>query len=356
MGIIGATIIGATISVNKLNKDVKNATYRQQAIQIIQNQMEFIKAGNNEPLNGGKTLDDLWALTTIPSPHSFCLDSNDETFNIAKTYTPGDVVSDSSGYHFFHDSPLTEDAINSRYYTFENPTIYSSTATYSIGNVVSNPMGTQYVYIKATPGNSSTSTATDWQTVGGGGTATAYNSASAYPSPGSMVTSGSSYYINIAILSANSNILLNNTKYWISVDTDSNSNSYLEPNIYASSQSYQKGDVVLSTLNLKKYIYQSATPGTAIDPALNSGSSKWLKTNYMQYNLDSYGCNFNITGNKLLAASDSNKFYTIEMKLTGQSGGAGHHNYTIKGTITWNNIGAYRQASKVEIYQTMMSK
>ena len=47
LAIVGAAIIGSTIAVNKISEDLQNANYRQQAIQVAQDQMELIKAGNN---------------------------------------------------------------------------------------------------------------------------------------------------------------------------------------------------------------------------------------------------------------------------------------------------------------------
>ena len=81
ISIVGAVIVGATISVNNTNSTLFASQVRQQALQVLQNQMEIIKAANNEDINGGK-LTDLCSLTSCDSggPYYFCVDAN-SSFN-----------------------------------------------------------------------------------------------------------------------------------------------------------------------------------------------------------------------------------------------------------------------------------
>ena len=82
ISIVGAVIVGATISVNNTNSTLFASQVRQQALQVLQNQMEIIKAANNEGISGGK-LTDLCSLTKCDSvgPYYFCVDSNSSVFN-----------------------------------------------------------------------------------------------------------------------------------------------------------------------------------------------------------------------------------------------------------------------------------
>jgi type II secretory pathway pseudopilin PulG len=77
ISIIGAVIVGATISVNNTNSTLFASQVRQQALQVLQNQMEIIKAANNEVISGGK-LTDLCSSTSCDSSgsHYFCVDAN----------------------------------------------------------------------------------------------------------------------------------------------------------------------------------------------------------------------------------------------------------------------------------------
>jgi Tfp pilus assembly protein PilV len=57
--VLGVAIIGASTSVNNSYARTINANYRQQALQLLNNQIELIKGGNNETNNGGITLSTL---------------------------------------------------------------------------------------------------------------------------------------------------------------------------------------------------------------------------------------------------------------------------------------------------------
>ncbi len=82
ISIVGAVIVGATISVNNTNSTLFASQVRQQALQVLQNQMEIIKAANNEDINGGK-LTELCLSTgcDISGSHYFCVDVNSSGFN-----------------------------------------------------------------------------------------------------------------------------------------------------------------------------------------------------------------------------------------------------------------------------------
>ena len=98
ISIVGAVIVGATISVNNTNSTLFASQVRQQALQVLQNQMEIIKAANNEDINGGK-LTDLCSLTSCDSggPYYFCVDANSSGFNshkdISGTRAPAPLTS-----------------------------------------------------------------------------------------------------------------------------------------------------------------------------------------------------------------------------------------------------------------------
>ncbi len=81
ISIVGAVIVGATISVNNTNSTLFASQVRQQALQVLQNQMEIIKAANNEGISGGK-LTELCLSTgcDISGPHYFCVYANSSGF------------------------------------------------------------------------------------------------------------------------------------------------------------------------------------------------------------------------------------------------------------------------------------
>ncbi len=56
ISIIGLVIVGATISVNNSKSFVFASQVRQQAIQVLQNQMEMLKAANNDGIKHADTL------------------------------------------------------------------------------------------------------------------------------------------------------------------------------------------------------------------------------------------------------------------------------------------------------------
>ena len=82
ISIVGAVIVGATISVNNTNSTLFASQVRQQALQVLQNQMEIIKAANNDGISGGK-LTQLCLSTgcDISGSHYFCVDANSSGFN-----------------------------------------------------------------------------------------------------------------------------------------------------------------------------------------------------------------------------------------------------------------------------------
>ena len=85
ISIVGAVIVGATISVNNTNSTLFASQVRQQALQVLQNQMEIIKAANNEGISGGK-LTELCLSTGCDSSgsHYFCVVANSSGFKSHK--------------------------------------------------------------------------------------------------------------------------------------------------------------------------------------------------------------------------------------------------------------------------------
>lgn len=365
LAIVGAAIIGSTIAVNKISEDLQNANYRQQAIQVAQDQMELIKAGNNEPNNGGNKLSSLF---TTASTNSFCMYSGNGQSESTISYSPGDIVNDGNGLNYGILTSGTfllgsHTVINSRKNTM-NPTTsavstpYSSSATYYPGYSVYS--GSRYVYVGTTSsiGSAPTPPATPpaWQQVtspASGNPILDYNKASSY-SAGSLVKSGSNFYIAKVAIAPNV-VSINDTANWASVDATSNSNSYDEPNIWNSTDSYAQGDIVTYSSTGQQYLANSSS--TSIDPTFGD-TTHWLPLTYEKIIKNSGDtstlCNFDITGaNSLSSSNTSKKFFHVNMVL---SNTVGSTTYTITAKVTWNGIGRSSQNSKVTVVQTMVTK
>ena len=365
LAIVGAAIIGSTIAVNNISEDLQNANYRQQAIQVAQDQMELIKAGNNEPNNGGSKLSSLF---TTASTNPFCMYSGNGQTESTTSYSPGDIVNDGNGHNYgiltpglFSPGSTTD--IKSRKNTIDSNsnaiTSYSSSAVYYPGYSVSSS-GSRYVYVGTTPSQPVTApsapTGSAWQQVtspASGIPIPDYNKASSY-SAGSLVKSVSNFYIAKAAIAPNV-VSINDTTKWASVDATSNSNSYDEPNIWNSTDSYAKGDIVTYSSTGQQYLANSSS--TSIDPTFGD-TTYWLPLTYEKIIKNSGDtstlCNFDITGaNSLSSSNTSKKFFHVNMVL---SNTAPSTTYTITATVSWNGIGRSSQNSKVTVVQTMVTK
>ena len=373
LAIVGAAIIGSTIAVNNISEDLQNANYRQQAIQVAQDQMELIKAGNNEPNNGGSKLS---SLSTTAGANPFCMYSGNGQTESTTSYSPGDIVNDGNGNNYGILTSGTFSgvgvgagshvAINSRKNTIDpttsaalTPYSSSSLAVYYPGYSVSYS-GSRYVYVGTTSsiGSATTPTSTAWQQVtspASGNPILDYNKASSY-SAGSLVKSGSNFYnFYIAKNAIAANTSINDTTNWASVDAASNSNSYDDPNIWNSTDSYVQGDIVTYSSTGQQYL--ANLPSISNDPTFGD-TTHWLPLNYeriITYSpTDSNYCNFDITGaNSLSSSNTSKKFFHVNMVL---SNTASSTTYTITATVSWNGIGRSSQNSKVTVVQTMVTK
>ena len=365
LAIVGAAIIGSTIAVNKISEDLQNANYRQQAIQVAQDQMELIKAGNNEPNNGGSKLSSLF---TTASTNPFCMYSGNGQTESTTSYSPGDIVNDGNGHNygiltsgtFSGAGAGSHVAINSRKNTIDPATSdvltpYSSLAVYYPGYSVSS--GSRYVYVGTTSSIGSAPPGLAWQQVLSpaiNSSIPIYNKASSY-SAGSLVQSVSNFYIAKAAIASNV-VSINDTTKWASVDATSNSNSYDEPNIWNSTDSYVQGDIVIYSSTGQQYLAKSSSSFTSIDPTFGD-TNYWLPLNYERIitnsTADSNYCNFDITGaNSLNYLNASKKFFHVDMRLSFPAPSI----YTITATVSWNGIGRSSQNSKVTVVQTMVTK
>ncbi len=165
IAIIGIVTVGASLAVNSETQNIQNAHIRQQGIQVLQNQMELIKAANQELASSHLSGPDY--ADPYTNGQSICVNFNLLNYDSKATYNKGDVVfSGSENYISISDSnssqPTPTDPnwlkITNDIQNINNIKNYDSTATYNKGDVVFS--GSEN-YISISDSNSSQPTPTD---------------------------------------------------------------------------------------------------------------------------------------------------------------------------------------------------
>jgi len=332
VAIIGAVIIGATLSVNNSSATIQNSVYRQQATQLLQSQLELINAGNNESHNGGQTLNNLYAsLNGSGGVKHLCAYQGAGYLNTNRYYRSNDIVTQvdssnnestwfysygvgshsgvspgpdldasftipySSNFYTTHNSGTQyqkKQSINRYLFSFSDLFIsgsntltsgaftdstYSPTAKYSLGDYVFVVGSGNYIYINpiASIGHL-TSDTTYWQhTVN----ASSYDITSTY-GQGDYVIDSINHNHNhyISILSSNQGHKLNDTKYWIpmkyTIDSYNHPYYYDPAGIIGKSGVYYPGDVVSYNGDLYT-VNQNLAATTTGDKPIN-GYGYWV--------------------------------------------------------------------------------
>ncbi len=103
IAIIGIVTVGASLAVNSETQNIQNAHIRQQGIQVLQNQMELIKAANQELASSHLSGPDY--ADPYTNGQSICVNFNLLNYDSKATYNKGDVVfSGSENYISISDS------------------------------------------------------------------------------------------------------------------------------------------------------------------------------------------------------------------------------------------------------------
>ncbi len=350
--VLGVAIIGASTSVNNSYARTINANYRQQALQLLNNQIELIKGGNNETNNGGMTLSTL-NLTVLTN--NFCVYSSPGIFDNFLNYTPGDVVSYSNSYYLNISSTYgsTNPPGNTSYWikvptrlnSYDIPTVYNSTATYNTGDVVSDSTSQQYVYINNNSSTNIDPTDTSyWEKI----TTSPYlfSVTSSYYQGNIAKDISGNYYI--ALQSTTGNVLTD-SNYWLPIN---NSNSYDSPNIYDSTQTYVPGNIV----NEANKVYANILSSN-VDPITDTAGTYWIQVKNLKYinlNSTSLSCNFDQSGGQYIPQNNKYPFYNVYFTISQKNLGV----YQLTGKVSWNNLNNRSNSfsNNASISETIVSK